>query len=337
MTPTDREVYTKFYLNHSLRGIGSNEIDWVHWQSIVDTISSIFEAPVAVITQANIKGIEIMSASSPPHNPHQAGQSLSAETNIYCNKVIRTGQPLHVKDGRLDPQWHDNPELIHDKFVSYYGLPIFWPNGNPFGTLCVMDTNVRCYSPELIKLLTVFRDTINADLKHFYIKNQLLTENYTDKLTRIYNRRGFSNIFFKHRELAVRLNQTLMLIYFDINQFKPINDTYGHAIGDAVLMDFSDRLRQNCRSCDFIARWGGDEFLMLAQIQTYLQLTSFIERLQHESDIDNLPSYNFSHGHVLISPDSTDSFEELIVLADKKMYLNKQQAKKEKRNKTQIN
>jgi diguanylate cyclase (GGDEF)-like protein len=325
MTSTDREIYHKFYLNHSLRGLGTNEIDWVRWQNIVDSISSIFEAPVALITQANLKGIEIMSASNNPQTPYQAGQSLAAEANIYCNKVIRTGEPLFVADGRQDNQWHDNPELIQDKFVSYCGLPIFWPNGNPFGTLCVMDTKVRHYTPELIKLLTVFRDVINADLNHFYIKNQLLTENYTDKLTRIYNRRGFSNIFFKNRELAARLNQTLMLVYFDINQFKPINDTYGHAIGDAVLADFSDRLRQNCRSCDLIGRWGGDEFLMLAQIDTKLQLASFIDRLMLESRIDNLPSYSFSHGYVFIAPENTDSFDELLMLADQKMYLNKQQ------------
>ncbi|WP_445945996.1 sensor domain-containing diguanylate cyclase [Shewanella sp.] len=325
MTFTKASLSAELYLNHSIKNIEVSEIDWDRWQRLVDSIANIFDAPAAFITQANLKGIEILSAANKPQNPYHAGQSMGPEVNIYCHEVVRTAAPLYIKDASQDPKWQNNPELTQDKLVSYLGLPIFRPNGNPFGTLCVMDIKASDYQEQFIELLTVIRDVINSDLSHFYVRNQLLTQSYTDPLTHIYNRRGFSDILIKNRELATRLNQTLVLIYFDINQFKPINDTFGHAVGDAVLANFSARLRQSCRSCDLICRWGGDEFLMLAQIQTSAQLSGFVERLKQDSQVDDLPCYSFSYGYVFISPENTDTFDDLLALADQQMYLNKQQ------------
>jgi diguanylate cyclase (GGDEF)-like protein len=238
--------------------------------------------------------------------------------------VIQTSQPLYLQDASNEVKWQDNPELINHKLISYLGLPIFWPNGNPFGTLCIMDTRTTDYSSQLIELLTVIRDVINSDLTNFYIRNQLLTESYTDPLTRIYNRRGFSDLFVKNRELAMRLNQSLVLIYFDINQFKPINDTFGHNVGDAVLIDFSAKLKQDCRNCDLIGRWGGDEFLVLAKITSNEQLNLLIDRLVKFTQRDDLPNYHFSYGYVFIKSDNTDEFAMLLEQADQQMYLQKQ-------------
>lgn len=324
MQVPQRNNLLEFYRNHSIKDLEISEIDWERWQRLVDSMANIFSAPGAFITQANIKGIEIISASSLPQTPYKSGQSIGLDANIYCHEVIRTSQPLYLKDASGQAKWQDNPELTDDKLVSYLGLPIFWPNGSPFGTLCIMDTQATDYSQQLIELLTVIRDVINSDLTHFYIRNQLLTESYTDPLTHTYNRRGFSDLFIKNRELATRLNQSLVLIYLDINQFKPINDTFGHNVGDAVLIDFSAKLKQDCRNCDLIGRWGGDEFLVLAQITSNEQLSLLIDRLVKFTQDASLPDYHFSYGYVFIQPDNTEVFSSLLEQADQQMYLQKQ-------------
>ncbi|ALS97588.1 GGDEF domain-containing protein [Lacimicrobium alkaliphilum] len=77
-----------------------------------------------------------------------------------------------------------------------------------------------------------------------------------DPLTGALNRAGIQKIFTKELEV-------LSLIFIDIDHFKPINDNYGHATGDDILKEFSKTISKNCRFTDFLARWGGEEFLLV--------------------------------------------------------------------------
>jgi diguanylate cyclase (GGDEF)-like protein/PAS domain S-box-containing protein len=85
----------------------------------------------------------------------------------------------------------------------------------------------------------------------------------TDPLTNIYNRRIFDEIIIKEWERAKRSKSQLTIIIFDIDDFKRINDTHGHLIGDQVLTNLADLCLSNMRSMDIIARYGGEEFMIL--------------------------------------------------------------------------
>lgn len=84
-----------------------------------------------------------------------------------------------------------------------------------------------------------------------------------DRLTGLYNRREFESIFEKEMHRAKRYGYTLSVVLFDIDDFKKINDTYGHKIGDEVLISISILVQKIIRDSDIIARWGGEEFIII--------------------------------------------------------------------------
>jgi diguanylate cyclase (GGDEF)-like protein len=96
-------------------------------------------------------------------------------------------------------------------------------------------------------------------------QKKLTTESITDTLTGLYNRRMFDEQFKRLLPILSRGKHFGALIYLDIDEFKPINDKYGHNIGDKVLIEFGSRLKQSLRREEIIARIGGDEFALLVE------------------------------------------------------------------------
>lgn len=112
------------------------------------------------------------------------------------------------------------------------------------------------------------------------LKDKLQQQAITDELTGIFNRRHF--IELAHRELkrAIRLNHALAIAVIDIDRFKEINDTYGHAAGDQALVSFSNICQRNLRAIDVLARFGGDEFALLLPEADREQACTTTERLR---------------------------------------------------------
>jgi diguanylate cyclase (GGDEF)-like protein len=84
-----------------------------------------------------------------------------------------------------------------------------------------------------------------------------------DPLTQVYNRRGFTDAIGKEFSKYKRNNELFSIILLDIDFFKCINDNYGHEAGDMVLVKFASLLQKSARNYDVIARWGGEEFIVL--------------------------------------------------------------------------
>lgn len=85
----------------------------------------------------------------------------------------------------------------------------------------------------------------------------------TDELTGLYNRRFFNENLCKHLGAAIRHSFHISVIMIDIDKFKSINDTYGHSAGDRILKICADTMRSQARTEDIVARWGGEEFIIL--------------------------------------------------------------------------
>ncbi len=110
----------------------------------------------------------------------------------------------------------------------------------------------------------------------------------TDELTGLLNRRGFHAELRRALSAAGRYDERGMLIYVDLDGFKPINDTYGHAAGDEVLRRVAGTLRENVRDTDSVGRMGGDEFCVL------LTRTSWKDGLARAEGLDR----NLNNTHV---------------------------------------
>lgn len=102
---------------------------------------------------------------------------------------------------------------------------------------------------------------VNQQLQGQLEENRALAER--DALTLVANRYRLEKALLLECERARRFRQALSLIVVDIDDFKPINDRYGHARGDSVLVDVVQQIRDSVRASDLVARWGGDEFVVL--------------------------------------------------------------------------
>ena len=111
-------------------------------------------------------------------------------------------------------------------------------------------------------------------------KKELLDLSIRDPLTGALNRRSFSQIASTEAERIVRYGGCLSLILFDLDHFKKVNDQYGHAVGDVVLIQTSQLIRKNIRKSDNLFRWGGEEFVVLSPETNMEEMLLLAEKLR---------------------------------------------------------
>ena len=161
-------------------------------------------------------------------------------------------------------------------------------------------------------------------------KVQLTIEATTDSLTGLFNRRYFSEISLNSFKMAQRYRQSLSIMMLDIDKFKMINDTYGHAVGDKVLVSCSQTLMDEARESDVVARYGGEEFIFLLPQTSLEEATVLAERIQNKlckkaQEIN----VTLSIGIAIFEDGVDKSIEDIIKKADKALY----KAKESGRNK----
>ena len=152
--------------------------------------------------------------------------------------------------------------------------------------------------------------------------DRIITLMCTDPLTGIANRRIFLESLGGAISFAQRHQTPLSIIMADLDEFKSVNDTFGHNTGDQVLQAFATLLMENSRQEDLIARWGGDEFIMMLSSSSAKEATVFGKRLRHRLEEitfpDSIIRVTASFGVSAYQPgDTIDSF---IKRADQALY-----------------
>jgi diguanylate cyclase (GGDEF)-like protein len=242
----------------------------------------------------------------------------TARSDSFCGHTILTEAQLVVHDAKLHPYFADNPFVVGDPFIRFYaGQPVHGPDGSRIGTLCIIDRQPRIFTPEDAIIL--------ADLGSMVDRELSLIENATvDELTRLSNRRGFIMVAKHVLALCRRNRQHAVVIAFDLDHFKSINDQQGHDVGDEVLRRFARLLYSHFRTSDVVARLGGDEFTVLCSGSDYEQVMDSLQRLKRmydDSDLPrNHPQLSWSAGLATFDPRSEQTVDELLRMADARMY-----------------
>ncbi|MBU8907702.1 PAS domain S-box protein [Desertibacillus haloalkaliphilus] len=174
---------------------------------------------------------------------------------------------------------------------------------------------------ELEKLIIVSRD-ISERKKQAELLEYLA---FHDPLTGLVNRRMFTEVIQQQLALIQRNDQSLAVMYMDIDKFKGINDTLGHEIGDELLKQFSNRLKENVRESDVLCRVGGDEFLILINnVLSKKEVCVIAERihqsLQTPYKIRGETIKATSSIGIAMYPSAGESYKDLIRHADEALY-----------------
>ena len=177
------------------------------WQKIVNLLAEIINIPAALIMKLSLPYIEVFRSSETINNPYKAGEKeFFDDSGLYCEHVIKTRKNLLVSNALNDKNWNKNPD-IKLGMISYLGFPIFWPDGFPFGTICVLDSKENLFKESQKDLLFEFKDVVENHLN-------LLYENYKlDKI--IYNYQKSQEKLRKSEENLHKVNDRI-IFYRDL-------------------------------------------------------------------------------------------------------------------------
>jgi len=184
---------------------------------------------------------------------------------------------------------------------------------------------------QIIAAVEVFTDNRFKDDQ--YLENQTLKKALQeDELTQINNRKYLDFQLVQAKNEFDAFGQGFSILFIDIDQFKSINDTYGHNVGDEILKIIAQTLQSNIRPKDMIGRWGGEEFIVIVKNNSLKTLNRVAERLRRLSEHSAYKSVKHTIS-VTVSIGGTvykkgESIKSLIARADKYMY----EAKKRGRN-----
>lgn len=174
---------------------------------------------------------------------------------------------------------------------------------------------------------------LNDQRRYVVIFNDISTmqiQTMTDPLTTLANRLHFTMVYQHAVHTARRTEKPLGVVFFDIDHFKKVNDKYGHLIGDAVLKQIASIVHQRVRKSDIIARWGGEEFVLLlpdTEIEEAINIADILRKAIDAEEFETVGNVTCSFG-VATLEDNEDA-EQLLKRADERLY----EAKENGRNK----
>lgn len=284
------------------------------FENIISLVQTTFNVPMAAISFIDSdrqwfkasRGLEL---------------SETSREDAFCNYTIQSDEVLVVSDAKEDDRFSDNPFVLGEAGIQcYMGTPLQAPNGKNIGSLCVIGTEPREFTEAEARILERFASLVVSQLE---LRQTALLDNLTQTMNR--------GPFLEQVDIAIKafkqkgICSTLALI--DVDRFKILNDTYGHPLGDKILVAFAKACTDSIRSVDLVGRIGGDEFGLLLRGITPVAADKVIQRVHSNISkvtIPDNPSVKItaSIGYVSIV-DSIEKKENWIELADIALYKSK--------------
>jgi diguanylate cyclase (GGDEF)-like protein len=196
------------------------------------------------------------------------------------------------------------------------------------GILSTQSYSADAYSEEDKETLELLAAHAAVALENAHLFSEVQELAITDSLTKIYNRRRFFELAEQEFERSRRYTRPLSVIMLDIDHFKRVNDTYGHAVGDLVLETLANLVQKSLREVDVFARYGGEEFVILLPETTSIEAQLTAERIRQlisRTPIQsgsNTIEITISFGVVELE-DTCRNIEELLDRSDQAMYHSK--------------
>lgn len=239
--------------------------------------------------------------------------------------VLKKRKPVENVDPSLDFAF-SHPDIC-DHYIGMACVPLM-ADEKLIGAVSVFSGKLAMYGEEHLRLLeTISRIAADAIAKSIRdAENEIIA--LTDPLSGLPNARGLQLQFAKEVGRARRSGNPFQLLMLDLDGFKPVNDTFGHKAGDSLLKEIARIIKRELRDYDFLARYGGDEFVALVPETDSSDVIELCGRIEAA-----VGSFSMSFGGTNVSvgvsvgsacfPMQSESFEDLMIAADRAMYRTK--------------
>jgi diguanylate cyclase (GGDEF)-like protein len=241
--------------------------------------------------------------------------------------VAREGIPLVVPDVSSDERFIGKiDKAIHFKTKSLMCVPIRI-HDQVLGVLELVNKKTRkAFNKEDLDLLMRLVDLTAIAIERTSLYQKMTELALTDDLTKLFNTRYLNRTIEIELQRSTRYQTSVSLIFMDVDYFKRINDHYGHLIGSKVLVEMGQLLLRSLRTIDIVARYGGDEFVVVLPQTPPAAATQIAERMRKSIEQN---TFLKKEGYALkltasfgvaSYPETAKSKEDLIRLADDAMY-----------------
>ncbi|TDT70470.1 diguanylate cyclase (GGDEF)-like protein [Hypnocyclicus thermotrophus] len=215
-------------------------------------------------------------------------------------------------------------KIFYKSYIEYKGLHIDFFIPDKFRGALIVPYKNKNGQKILKKLEKILKQAIISINNATLYRNISKFANY-DTLTNIYNRRYFIDILSHILEQTKRYSHKLAIVLIDIDYFKKINDTYGHDIGDKVLVEFSKEIQNNIRKSDIFARYGGEEFILALPETNFKEAFNLAERLKNKIEqlkieVNSTTKISFTASFGLAMYVNEEKLDDIIKKADVALY-----------------
>lgn len=241
---------------------------------------------------------------------------------IYVPNVYADDSIINIKDISWIDKFHSHT-LLASPLIR---------RGEIFGVLIVGSNEIDAYSSEQIELVETVALQSSSAIDNARLFEQVQEQAITDELTGLDNRRHFNLLIDKEIKRAQRYEHQLSLIMFDIDDFKDVNDQYGHLVGDFILKEIAAKTRECLRKTDAPFRYGGEEFIVILPESREDSALKIAERIRKTIEDAQFEYNGVTHkitvslGVCQLASDNPDA-ESFIAAVDKALYLAKNAGK----------
>ncbi len=239
--------------------------------------------------------------------------------------VAENRKPILNGNPSVEPGYLNDPAKF-STLRSVLAVPLEGVNG-VVGVLALYRGDRDGFTKDHLRIVLAISSKVALSVENALKYRLAESSATTDYLTGLPNARSLFLHLDSELARARRANDSLAVLVCDLDGFKQINDRFGHLAGNRVLHVFATKLRENCREYDYVARMGGDEFVLVLPGMTPALVPEKMERLrrlatQTSREVSDTDLLSLSVGHAFFVADGTDA-EQLLAEADRRMYAEK--------------
>jgi diguanylate cyclase (GGDEF)-like protein len=243
-----------------------------------------------------------------------------------CGWVAENSKPIINGNPMVEPGYASDSRR-NTELRSALAVPLSGVNGS-VGVLALYQSEIDAFTNDHLRILQVITSKVALSIENAIKFRQVEDSSTSDFLTGLPNARALFMHLDKEVARCQRESSTLVVMVCDMDGFKQINDRFGHMEGDKTLKLFANMMRETCREYDYVARMGGDEFVIVAPA---IPAEAVLEKAELLSDLARHAGravcgsdlLSLSVGAAFYPEDGTD-VEQLLAEADRKMYVVKQ-------------